>query len=355
MTDALRPMTKQRLYEQVLERLRQYVADGGLRAGDRLPPERDLAQRLGVSRASVKQAIVVLEVQGLVEARHGGGTYLVRDSLDVEPVEKMVERRRRLPDVLEAREALETKLAELAAERRTEDDLAAMRSALAVMAEEIDRDGHGVEGDRLFHAAVTAAAHSSLLAEFMRSIAHQIAESRTESLRQPGRPVDRAGPGREVVQGAQFRPRCAGGADQPLVPDDAPVRDEHLEAQAGPQGQRPLPGLALQVADPARRHRFRLAQDGAVPSGRRAGPGGAQHRLPAPVGLAHLRDGGAQLAAGVLHRAGVVVGHAAQQDQLEVARGEGARGPLSGRHGSHHRGRSGPWGGRTPIAQANAV
>lgn len=41
MTDALRPMTKQRLYEQVLERLRQYVADGGLRAGDRLPPERD--------------------------------------------------------------------------------------------------------------------------------------------------------------------------------------------------------------------------------------------------------------------------------------------------------------------------
>ncbi|EMF55849.1 FadR/GntR family transcriptional regulator [Streptomyces bottropensis] len=188
MSDALRPMAKQRLYEQVLDRLRQYVAEGGLRAGDRLPPERDLAQRLGVSRASVKQAIVVLEVQGLVEARHGGGTYLVRDSLDVEPVEDMVERRRRLPDVLEAREALETKLAELAAERRTEDDLAAMRDALTHMAGEIEHDGHGIEGDRLFHAAVTAAAHSSLLAEFMRSIADQIAESRTESLRQPGRP-----------------------------------------------------------------------------------------------------------------------------------------------------------------------
>lgn len=188
VTDALRPMTKQRLYEQVLDRLRQYVAEGGLRAGDRLPPERDLAQRLGVSRASVKQAIVVLEVQGLVEARHGGGTYLVRDSLDVEPVEKMVERRRRLPDVLDAREALETKLAELAAERRTDEDLAAMKLALAKMAGEIEEGGHGIEGDRLFHAAVTAAAHSSLLAEFMRSIADQIAESRTESLRQPGRP-----------------------------------------------------------------------------------------------------------------------------------------------------------------------
>lgn len=94
----------------------------------------------------------------------------------------------RLPDVLDAREALETKLAELAAERRTDEDLAAIRSALARMATEIEDGAHGVEGDRLFHAAVTAAAHSSILAEFMRSITDQIAESRNESLRQPGRP-----------------------------------------------------------------------------------------------------------------------------------------------------------------------
>ncbi len=181
-------MSRQRLYEQVIERLRNYVADAGLSAGDKLPAERELAQRLGVSRASVKQAIVVLEVQGLVEARHGGGTYLVRDTLDIEPVERLVERRRRLPDVLEAREALETKLAELAAERRTEADLADLRSALDHMRAEIEAGDHGVEGDRRFHAAVTAAAHSSLLAEFMQSIAEQVTESRTESLRQPGRP-----------------------------------------------------------------------------------------------------------------------------------------------------------------------
>ncbi|NEB81559.1 FadR family transcriptional regulator [Streptomyces sp. SID14478] len=192
MTDALRPMTaRPRLYEQVLDRLRAYVAEGGLRAGDRLPTERDLAARLGVSRASVKQAIVVLEVQGLVEARHGGGTYLMRDRLDgalVEPVERLVARKKRLPDVLEAREALETKLAELAAERRTEADLSALRAALDRMAEEIAEGGLGVEGDRLFHAAVTAAAHSALLAAFMREIDEPIAESRNESLRQPRRP-----------------------------------------------------------------------------------------------------------------------------------------------------------------------
>ncbi|MBM7863884.1 FadR/GntR family transcriptional regulator [Lentzea nigeriaca] len=188
MSEALRPMVKSRLYEQVLERLRAYATEAGLQAGDKLPAERELAASLGVSRASVKQAIVVLEVQGLVEARHGGGTYLVRDTLDAEPVEQLVERRKRLPEVLEAREALETKLAELAAERRTDAELDDIRQALDFMRHEIDGGGVGVEGDRRFHAAVTAAAHSSLLADFMKTIALQITESRTESLRQPGRP-----------------------------------------------------------------------------------------------------------------------------------------------------------------------
>jgi GntR family transcriptional regulator, transcriptional repressor for pyruvate dehydrogenase complex len=188
VAEALGPVNRSKLYAQVVERIRAHVAETGLRAGDRLPSERELAERLGISRASVKQAIVVLEVQGLLDVRHGGGTYLRKDSLDVEPVEELMARRRRLPDVLEAREALETKLAELAALRRTDDDLAAIDAALEFMASEIADGGDGAEGDRRFHAAVTAAAYSSILAEFMRSIAEQITESRHESLRQPGRP-----------------------------------------------------------------------------------------------------------------------------------------------------------------------
>ena len=188
MPEALSRVNRAKLYEQVLERIRAHVEETGLRAGDKLPSERDLAERLGVSRASIKQAIVVLEVQGLLESRHGGGTYLRSDQLDVEPVDELVARRSRLPEVLEAREALETKLAELAAQRRTPTDLAAIDAALEYMSAEIERGEHGIEGDRRFHEAVTAAANSGLLAEFMRSIAPQIAESRNESLRQPGRP-----------------------------------------------------------------------------------------------------------------------------------------------------------------------
>ena len=188
MSGALSRVNRLRLYEQVIERIKAHVEEAGLRAGDKLPGERELAERLGVSRASVKQAIVVLEVQGLVESRHGGGTYLRADRLAVETVDEMMARRRRLPEVLEAREALETKLAELAAQRRTDEDLAAMDAALEHMAAEIEDGGYGIEGDRRFHEAITAAARSGLLAEFMRSISVQIAESRNESLRQPERP-----------------------------------------------------------------------------------------------------------------------------------------------------------------------
>lgn len=188
MTEELRPVTRGRLYEQVIERLRAHVLSAGLGRGSRLPPERDLAARLGVSRASVAQAIIVLEVQGLVETRHGGGVYLRRDTLDVEPVAALVARQKLLPDVLDARDALETKLAQLAATRRTQEDLATIDAALAFMRGQVEQDELPIEGDRLFHTAVVAAAHSHLLAAFYDEIRDEIAESRAESLRQPGRP-----------------------------------------------------------------------------------------------------------------------------------------------------------------------
>jgi GntR family transcriptional repressor for pyruvate dehydrogenase complex len=189
LSDALEPVSRPRLYEQVMARLQEHVEAAELKAGDRLPSERTLAERLRISRASLKQAIVVLEVQGLLEIRHGGGTYLRADRLVPEPVATLEARRQRLPDVLEAREAIETKLAQLAAQRRTDDDLARIDAALDVMRAEIADGLLGADGDRQFHEAVTKAARSALLAKFMAEMASQIAESRQESLQQPKRPA----------------------------------------------------------------------------------------------------------------------------------------------------------------------
>lgn len=183
----VRPLDRAPLYAAILERLREYAKDAALGRGDRLPSERDLAEQLGTSRASVKQALIVLEVQGLVETRHGGGTFLLTDELSIETVETLLDRRARLPHVMEARVAIECQLAELAARRRTEADLIEMDTALRIMGES-HLEGAAAEGDRRFHAAVSRAAGNPLLRRFLHEIDAEVHESRLESLRQPGRP-----------------------------------------------------------------------------------------------------------------------------------------------------------------------
>ena len=186
--DALRPVARPRLYEQLVARLLAYIEDAGLGAGARLPTERDLAARLGVSRASVAQAVVALEVQGVLAVRQGDGIYIVRRADPRESLRELVKRRQRLPDILEAREAIEVKIAALAAQRRTDADLAAIDAALGSMAEQVESGQHAFAGDQAFHAAVTEAAHNPVLASLMELLAEPIEETRHESLTQPGRP-----------------------------------------------------------------------------------------------------------------------------------------------------------------------
>ena len=187
-TDSLRAPDRRRLYEQLVARLLDYVEVTGLAVGDRLPSERELAQALQVSRASVRQATVALEVRGTLEVRHGDGIYVRSMPNDSGHLMELMTQRHRLPEILEAREALETQLATLAAARRTDADIDMMVKALDAMAADIAEGGLGEEGDRLFHEAVTAAARSPLLADFMAALAAPIAETRRSSLGEPGRP-----------------------------------------------------------------------------------------------------------------------------------------------------------------------
>lgn len=180
---------RQRLYEQIVQQLTDHIQAAGLGPGDRLPPERELAARLGVSRASLAQALVALEVLGVISVRHGDGAVIEERPVDRQVVSALRAHRDRLPEVIEARSALEVKLAALAAARRTDADLQAIDHALEVMAADVAAGGRGVEGDELFHAAVTAAGHSRLLERLMREISDLIRETRLESLLQPDRPA----------------------------------------------------------------------------------------------------------------------------------------------------------------------
>jgi GntR family transcriptional regulator, transcriptional repressor for pyruvate dehydrogenase complex len=203
--ETLRPVLRPRLYEQVVSQIQEWIAENGLEVGDRLPPERELASRLGVSRATISQALVAMEVVGMVSVRHGDGVVLIEPAGSTKVVSALRRHAQQLPEIIEAREALETKLAALAAERRTESDLAAIDEALEVMERDIAAGGRGVEGDELFHAAVTAAGHSALLARLMAEISELIKESRIESLSQPDRPLNSLRGHRRIAEAIRAR------------------------------------------------------------------------------------------------------------------------------------------------------
>src|SRR3954471_23272715 len=140
---SLRPVSRPRLYEQVMSQIQSWIAENSLEVGDRLPPERELAARLGVSRATVSQALVAMEVAGMVSVRHGDGVVLVEPVGSTKVVNALRQHARQLPEIIEARDALETKLAGLAAVRRTEADLAAIDEALEVMERDVVAGGRG--------------------------------------------------------------------------------------------------------------------------------------------------------------------------------------------------------------------
>ena len=186
--DALGRVAKPRLYEQLVTLLLGYIESAQLGPGDLLPAERELAQRLGVSRATLVQALVALEVLGVIDVQHGNGAVLVYRPSIATVIKGLREHSNRLPEIVEARSTIEVKLAGLAAARRTDGEMEAIDAALDVMAAEIANGDRGLNGDELFHQAVTAAAHSAVLAQLMTFIAEMVLETRMESLGQPGRP-----------------------------------------------------------------------------------------------------------------------------------------------------------------------
>ncbi len=131
---------------------------------------------------------MALEVIGVVAVRHGDGTVISASPGQARIVDAIRAHADRLPEIIETRDALETKIAALAAHRRTTEDLARIDDALAAMEADVEAGGRGVEGDERFHGAVTTASHSLLLARLMDEIGDLIRETRIESLSQPDRP-----------------------------------------------------------------------------------------------------------------------------------------------------------------------
>lgn len=168
-------VTAPRLADVVAKEIEQRLLEGRLKPGDRLPSERDLAVQLGVSRASLREAIQKLATRGLLESRQGGGTF-VTDRLDSSFGNAWEEILRDHPgvheDMLEFRHMLEARAAQCAAVRATAADRERVRQCLALLEEsfgggDLDRQ---VDTDLAFHQAIAEASHNVIVGHLTASL-----------------------------------------------------------------------------------------------------------------------------------------------------------------------------------------
>lgn len=171
----LQAVETSRLYRQIAEQLRGLIAGGEFATGTRLPAERDLAKQLGVSRPSVREALIALEVEGWVEVRTGSGIYVQPPQQRNGPAPRAAAAPASPAgewgplQVMQAREIVEGEIAALAARHARKAQVAQIASALEQMREEA---GAGIEpraGDEAFHTAIAQACGNEVLADTVRS------------------------------------------------------------------------------------------------------------------------------------------------------------------------------------------
>jgi len=160
----IRAVKVERLYLQVADQLSRLIEEGKLPPGKRLPSERDLAESFGVSRPTIREAMIALEIAGLVEIRSGSGAYALKKGQTNEPVSMKDEGPGPL-ELLEARYHFESEAAALAAKRITADELTALVQALHDMEEEdrLDHTREEEDADRRFHLIIAEACRNSAM------------------------------------------------------------------------------------------------------------------------------------------------------------------------------------------------
>ena len=187
----LEPVKRSRIYEHIVEQIHALIREGRWAPGDQIPPERELAERFRVSRTSVREALRALEMQGIIDSRQGGGTFVRtadRETL-VPPLAAAILRgQRELAEVLEVRELIEPGIARLAAVRATDEHVSELEGLLESQRACIAEQRSFVEEDTAFHYTLARAADNHILLRLHNVILDLLRESRQSYLHVPERP-----------------------------------------------------------------------------------------------------------------------------------------------------------------------
>jgi DNA-binding FadR family transcriptional regulator len=160
-----------RLYRQIAEQIRGLIRSGEYLPGARLPPERDLAKQLGVSRPSVREALIALEVEGLVEVRIGSGIYVQHSAATRNGDEASAVHAEAGPfELLRARQVIESECAALAAKSAKKSHIVAIEEAVVAMQREFDTHTQPLAGDQLFHIRIAEATGNGALVAVVKML-----------------------------------------------------------------------------------------------------------------------------------------------------------------------------------------
>ena len=164
----LQTVEPKRLYRQIAEQLRVLIGAGEFPAGSRLPAERDLAKQLGVSRPSVREALIAMEVEGWIDIRTGSGIYVLSQTGKVQRKshDSPIAPSEWGPlELIRARRVVEGEIASMAAGLAKRKDKAAMQSAIETMKSSAEKGELPLDGDRDFHTAIVTACSNAVLLE----------------------------------------------------------------------------------------------------------------------------------------------------------------------------------------------
>jgi GntR family transcriptional repressor for pyruvate dehydrogenase complex len=187
----LKEVRKEKIFEDIVRQIHRLIKTGRLRAGDKLPPERDLAQAFKVSRASVREAIRVLESAGLVKTHVGNGTYVETGSVEnlVKPLATvMAGGRESLMEIFAVRKMFEPHLAYLAAEKATADEVSELKRILGRQREKMGSRALVTEMDYSFHLSLAKMAKSQVFLKLYTTLAELLNQTREEFLQEGDRP-----------------------------------------------------------------------------------------------------------------------------------------------------------------------
>jgi GntR family transcriptional repressor for pyruvate dehydrogenase complex len=187
----IEPVKRSRIYEHIVEQIHALIREGRWAPGDQIPPERELAERFRVSRTSVREALRALEMQGVIESRQGGGTFVRTADTEalVPPLAAAILRgQRELAEVLEVRELIEPGIARLAATRASDEHVTELGGLLERQRECIAEGRPFVDEDTAFHYTLARAADNHILLRLHNVILDLLRESRQSYLHVPDRP-----------------------------------------------------------------------------------------------------------------------------------------------------------------------